>query len=147
MERVKIENLLNKYMEAETTLAEEKELRAYFASEQVAPAFADYQSLFGFYAEEKGSHYTKTLELPRRHLNYKYFSVAASIAIIVGTFWWLSSKQEFIGASPKPLAYHEAMQNTQDLLLMMTSAIKTSKKQLNYLKELNQIENQFIQKN
>ena len=50
MESVKIEQLLDKYLNAETTLQEEAVLRDYFTSgKEVALHLESYQALFGYY--------------------------------------------------------------------------------------------------
>jgi hypothetical protein len=51
MEPNKIEKLLEKYWEGETTLAEEKELKAYFNQSEVAAHLKVYQSQFRFFSE------------------------------------------------------------------------------------------------
>ena len=48
MELSNIKKLLDNYLEAETSLAEEKELEAYFLSGNVAPELEEYIPLFSF---------------------------------------------------------------------------------------------------
>ena len=50
MESDKINALLEKYFEGETTIAEENELKKYFSSAVVAPHLQQYHSLFGYVA-------------------------------------------------------------------------------------------------
>ena len=47
MELANIEKLLEKYLNAETTIAEEKMLKNYFLNDNVAPHLIEYQALFG----------------------------------------------------------------------------------------------------
>ncbi len=44
-----IDTLLTKYLDAETTIEEEKILKVYFSGDDVAPKHLEYKSLFGFY--------------------------------------------------------------------------------------------------
>ena len=57
----RIEKLLEKYFEAETTIAEEKELKDYFASSDVAQHLEQYKLLFGYFSEAKKQEYIKTV--------------------------------------------------------------------------------------
>lgn len=52
MEDPRVKQLLDKYWDGTTTLAEESDLRSYFASEQVSPAFDSFRPLFQFFSEE-----------------------------------------------------------------------------------------------
>src|SRR6185295_3471489 len=51
----RIENLLEKYFAAETSVAEEKELRGFFNSADVPAHLKQYSSLFEYYNEEQTS--------------------------------------------------------------------------------------------
>ena len=82
METNKIETLLKKYLEGETTLKEETLLKVYFSeTENLPEEWKSYQQFFSFYQEAKNESYpiqkkkTKTLLQP-------ILLVAASLAII-----------------------------------------------------------------
>ena len=53
MELDRIENLLEKYFEGETSIAEEKELKVYFSSGDVAQHLEQYKAIFGYFSEAK----------------------------------------------------------------------------------------------
>lgn len=53
MKRDQIANLLNKYWSCETTLAEEQELRRYFAEDDLPEEFLPYASLFTYVTAEQ----------------------------------------------------------------------------------------------
>ena len=53
MEFNNINNLLEKYFEGETSIAEEKKLKAYFNSYEVKEEHIEYAPLFGFFAEAR----------------------------------------------------------------------------------------------
>ena len=59
MELKLVEQLLEKYFQGETTIAEEKQLKAYFSSNDVASHLAKYQSLFGYFETQKGTQLSK----------------------------------------------------------------------------------------
>lgn len=86
MELVKIEKLLEKYENAETTLQEERLLKDYFLSDHVAPHLEQYQMMFTYFQLSKDETYTKTIELKNKKRNYTWLSVAASIALFFSVY-------------------------------------------------------------
>ena len=94
MELASIEKLLEKYLDAETTIAEEKELRNYFLSENVAPHLQEYQSMFGYFSTSKNERFTKTIQLKTKRVNWKWLSVAASIVLLVSVYTGYQKNQE-----------------------------------------------------
>jgi len=83
MELVNIEKLLEKYLDAETSIAEENELKVYFSGDDVAPHLEEYRALFGYFTASKNERFTKTIQLKSQKLNWKWLSVAASIILLV----------------------------------------------------------------
>lgn len=151
MELSNIKTLLDKYLEAETTLAEEKVLETYFLSDNVAPELEEYKPLFSFFERERGIETSEKIDFKmpfkveqkssKRFLLYKWSGIAASVAILVSVFIFNKQQQTITTTS---VNHNIAMQNTQDLLLMMTDAVTSSKKQISYLKEINHTKNQLI---
>jgi len=86
MELANIEKLLEKYLNAETSIAEEKELKAYFSSDNVAPHLEEYQALFGYFSTSKQERFTKTIQLNSKKRNWKWLSVAASVILLVSVY-------------------------------------------------------------
>ncbi|GHT21533.1 hypothetical protein FACS189430_01740 [Bacteroidia bacterium] len=86
MNELNVKNLLEKYFEGATSTGEERELKAYFASGQVADSLTAYIPLFAFFAEEKRVtppvRKTKTI---RRLRWLAAVGIAASIALFVVT--------------------------------------------------------------
>lgn len=87
MELANIEKLLKKYLNATTTLTEEKTLKAYFNSDNVAPHLQEYQALFSYFSTGKNERFTKTIHLKSQTRKWKWLSVAASLAIIVSVYY------------------------------------------------------------
>lgn len=151
MELSNIKTLLDKYLEAETTLAEEKVLETYFLSDNVAPELEEYKPLFSFFERERGIETSEKIDFKmpfkveqkssKRFLLYKWSGIAASVAILVSVLMYNKQQQTITTTS---VNHNIAMQNTQDLLLMMTDAVTSSKKQISYLKEINHTKNQLI---
>ena len=89
-----IEKLLEKYLDAETTIAEEKKLKNYFSSENVAPHLQEYQELFGYFSTNKNERFTKTIQLKTQKTNWKWLSVAASIVLLVSVYTGYQKNQQ-----------------------------------------------------
>ena len=113
----RIQELLDKYWEAETTLEEEKELRKLLLQSE---DFEKEKALFtatGRFKTEK----PQQLTLPkskRRTLNPRWISWAASVAILVGSFWsWRVYEQK----QAEKEAYAQVM---QALALIQTNLAK-----------------------
>lgn len=88
-----IEELLEKYWKAETSLEEEKALKAYFSQSEIEPRFKQEQALFNFFVEEEKLEMDAEIKLPEAKVisiapkskkrNYSStFGIAASIALI-----------------------------------------------------------------
>lgn len=89
MELANIEKLVEKYLEAETTLQEETTLRNYFKEGDVAPHLQEYAFMFNYFTTTKDETYTKTIKLEPKQSkkrNYKWLSVAASIMLLLSVF-------------------------------------------------------------
>jgi hypothetical protein len=94
MELANIEKLLEKYENAETTIAEENELRAYFLSDNVAPHLKEYQSVFHYFSTSKNEQFTKTIRLKSQPQNWKWLTVAASLVLLVSVYTGYQKNQE-----------------------------------------------------
>lgn len=88
MELANIEKLLEKYLDAETTLQEEKMLQEYFTSNNVAPHLQEYSMMFGYFKESKDETFTQTIQLKpeKTKKNWKWLSVAASVVLLFSVF-------------------------------------------------------------
>ncbi|QOD61331.1 hypothetical protein H9I45_02475 [Polaribacter haliotis] len=89
MELANIEKLVEKYLNAETTLQEETTLKNYFKEGIVAPHLQEYAYMFNYFASAKDEKYTKTIKLePKKSnkKNFKWLSVAASVLLLFSVF-------------------------------------------------------------
>lgn len=94
MELANIEKLLQKYLDAETTIAEENTLRTYFLSKQVAPHLREYKVLFEYFSISKQEIHTKPLQLNTKKTNWKWLSVAASLVLLVSLYTGYENNQQ-----------------------------------------------------
>ncbi|MFK7832500.1 MAG: hypothetical protein AB8B52_04415 [Winogradskyella sp.] len=82
-----IEALLEKYQNAETTLNEEAQLKAYFESDDVAAHLEHYKPMFQYFLEAKKEQYTKDVPLKTKTTTlYSWISVAAVTLLMLGIF-------------------------------------------------------------
>ena len=86
MELSKIEQLLVKYENAETTLQEEATLKNYFSNGDVAQHLQEYETMFGYFAISKAETSVKPIQLKTKKKNWKWLSVAASVALLVSVY-------------------------------------------------------------
>ena len=135
----RIEILLEKYFEAETSIAEEKELRFYFSSSDVAQHLQQYQSLFVHFNEAKEEQFKATIPLKTKKRKYvAWLSVAASVAILlgVGSFIYLNNEQN---AVPTEYGTYDdpevAFRETQKALAMISENVNTGIESVNYIAE------------
>jgi len=81
-----IEKLLEKYFEANTTVAEEEKLREYFAQESVPAHLEPYKPMFNYFSNAKEERFTKQVPLKTRSNLYKWISVAAVAVLTFGIY-------------------------------------------------------------
>jgi len=81
-----IEKLLEKYFEASTTVAEEEQLREYFAQESVPAHLEPYKPMFNYFSNAKEERFTKQVPLKTRSNLYKWISVAAVAVLTFGIY-------------------------------------------------------------
>ena len=85
MELDSIERKLEKYFEGETSSAEEKELKDYFASLDVAQHLEQYKPLFGYFSQAKQEQYKAVIPLKNKKRNSaSWISIAAAVVVLLG---------------------------------------------------------------
>jgi hypothetical protein len=143
----KIELLLAKYFEAQTTIAEEKELKDYFASPDVAPSLEQYKPLFGYVLQAKQEQFTATIPLQsKKQTKVVWLSVAASVIVLLGlslfTFNHYNEPQpQDIGGINDP---EVAFRETQKALAMISEHVNKGIESMSYLNEYEQSKNKIF---
>ena len=138
----RIEDLLAKYYDAETSLAEEQELRVLLRASE---GFENEKMLFGILSDFKKEEPSKS-SLPEakvRKLNPSWMSWAASVAILIGSVWgW----QVYERKQAEKAAYEEVM---MAFALIQTNLSKGQDQleAMNSLKYLNTTDQIFGQSN
>ena len=111
MELYKIEALLEKYLNAETSLQEEVTLKNYFSKGDVAPHLQSYTAMFSYFNLSKEERSTSTIQLKTKKTNWKWLSVAASVTLMISVYMGSSYYQE-----QKAKAQYAEVMNTLKLL-------------------------------
>ncbi len=86
MDLANIENLLEKYLEATTSLQEEALLKTYFTSDNVASHLQEYKSMFRYFDHNKKEVFTKNIRLETKKTKRKWISIAAAVALLFGGY-------------------------------------------------------------
>lgn len=146
MELDKIEALLGKYEEGETTLAEERFLQEYFKDNKVPPHLEQYRLLFAYTNRERASVYPGKVEVKSKKKRFAFVGIAASIILAVGLFATLNTGQEEfsrqdLGSIEDP---EEAYYKTKEALQMVAAALNTGKEELIYVEEFDRARNKYI---
>ncbi|MCF6223096.1 MAG: hypothetical protein L3J34_05140 [Flavobacteriaceae bacterium] len=105
MELAKIEFLLEKYLDAKTTLEEEQILKTYFSKNDVPEHLLAYKNLFDYFTANVFETSNKEIRLPKQGKIKKWLSVAAAVVLFVSvsTFYQYDVGQK----EEAKLAYQE----------------------------------------
>jgi len=140
MELHKIEELLEKYFEGETSIAEENKLKDYFSSSDVAQHLEQYKPMFGYFSEAKQQSFEQQIApLPRRDTNRRsaWLSVAASVVVLLsaGTFYFLdrnAQPHEDLGTYDDP---EIALRETQKALSLLSAKMNKGVESVQYIEQ------------
>lgn len=90
-EEKRISELLERYWEGETTLSEERELKAYFNEGAIYPSHREYEPYFTAVRKER------LVQAPARfHISrtVKYWLYAASVAVLLVAGWFIQTPKD-----------------------------------------------------
>ncbi len=151
MESHKIESLLDKYFDAETTLAEERVLQEYFSQPNVAQHLEQYRHMFTFYAKEREQRFDGALPLqPRKRKVVAWLSVAASIVVLLGIGTFAYNNLDEPATAPTELGTYEnpelAFQQTQKALDMLAAHVNKGVESVELINEYEQSKDKVFKK-
>lgn len=150
MEFNKIENILEKYFQGETSIAEENELKEYFSSPNVAQHLEQYKPMFGYFSQVKEQKSTQEIPLKTKKRNVAWLSIAATAVILlgIGTYFYVSEKnttqvvaQSELGTYDNP---EEALAATQKALALVSNNVNVGIGSVQYIKEYEQSKNKIF---
>jgi hypothetical protein len=141
MEFNEIEKLINKYLEGNTSLHEEKVLKDYFSSDKVEEKLKEFQYLFVGLSEIKNQSYSKEIVFLEAKSNKKiWLSIAASVCVLlgIGYAFYLNTSVENntilsdLGTFKSP---EIAFEETQKALELLSTHVNTGIKSVRYINE------------
>ncbi|WP_343695345.1 hypothetical protein [Flavobacterium sp.] len=161
MELDKIENILEKYFQGETTIAEENQLKEYFSSSNVAQHLEQYKPVFGYFSQVKQQKSTQELEnltltgetipLKTKKRNLVWLSIAASVVVLlgIGTFFFAGEENNTTAvASQSELGTYddpeEALAATQKALALLSNKVNVGIESVQYINEYEQSKNKIF---
>ena len=149
MELDKIEQLLEKYFDAQTSIEEEKDLKKYFSSSDVAQHLERYKPLFGYTIQARQEQFSAILPLKtNKRQSVIWISAAASVIVLLGVSLFTYNhynqpKSNDLGTYDDPeIAYKE----TQKALAMISEHVNIGIGSMNYLNEYEQSKNKIFKK-
>jgi len=159
----KIEQLLKKYDNGETSLQEEQQLKHYFTQETVAPHLEVYKSMFQYFLQTQQEQFTKDVPLkPRKTFTlYKWISVAAVAVIMLGVYTQVGNSRSFSDLSDEELyAYNQTMKvfnlvssklnqgsENMNALNLVSSNFTKGAESIVYISEFSKTTNKFLKTN
>ncbi|GAA6764308.1 hypothetical protein AAFH68_02370 [Flavobacterium sp. CGRL1] len=149
MELDKIENILEKYFQGETTIAEENQLKEYFSSSDVAQHLEQYKPIFGYFSQVKQQKSTQEIPLKTKKRNVAWLSIAASIVVLlgIGTYYFTGEKTTSVTAQSELGTYddpEEALKATQKALSLLSSNVNVGIESVQYINEYEQSKNRIF---
>jgi hypothetical protein len=141
MELDRIEILLEKYFEGETSIAEENELKAYFSSADVAQHLEHYKAMFGYFSSAIEQKFEQQLPLKSKKVQVAWLSVAASVVILLGMFTFYNrniNQSEDLGTYNDP---EKAFEETQKALNLLSKNVNVGIESMQYVNEYQESKN------
>lgn len=136
LDKMKIQ--LEKYFRAETSIAEENELRDYFSSSDVAPSLEQYKPLFVNLELYKKPHFNQTMQFKSKNRNWLRLSVAAAVIVLlgIGVFGYFNyynpEQDQNLGTYDDP---EVAFRETQKVMYRLSINLNTGYKSMQYIQE------------
>ncbi len=130
MNEQKIHELLRSYFDGTSSLAEDRELRRFFAEEQVPDSLRPYRPLFAYIAEERAVEPPAKVEAKIVRLPWIIVTgIAASIAILFLIGLPKITQAEFVYYVDGQRVYDEeaAMESAEDKLQLLAASIQKAK--------------------
>ena len=86
MESAKIEKLLEKYYEAETSLQEEKILKEYFSGSEIPAHLQEHKDIFNYFDNSLLETSNRSIKLTKRTIALRWLSIAAMLVFFISVY-------------------------------------------------------------
>jgi hypothetical protein len=157
MELYKVEALLEKYFDGETSIAEEKQLQDYFSTQQVAPHLEKYTALFNHFAVAKEQQFEQEIpvlqiqkdESRNQKRNLSWISIAASVVVLMGIGTYVFYNSEPVNNSKDLGTYDDpevAFKETQKALSLLSKNVNVGIESVKYVEEYQIAKNKVFRK-
>lgn len=139
MNNQKLEILLHRYFEGETSLEEEQLLKQYFLDEEVPPHLRKYRSLFVMFHDEAHRTTSKEASIEKPETPWyqrdwwRNAAVAASVVILLGLGLFIDSHLQKVSDQEVVAAYKK----THEAILRASSYLATGKEEAKHLQHFN----------
>jgi len=157
----RIEELLEKYNNGETTLQEEQQLKNYFSQETVAPHLEVYKPMFMYFLQTQNEQFTKEIPLQAKktYTLYKWISVAAIAVLMFAVYTQVGNQLKSIDqlSQDELLAYNQTMEafnllaskfnkGTESInaLALMSNSLEKGAENVAYLSEFSNTTNKIF---
>lgn len=141
MESVKIEELVRKYLEAETSLDEEAILKDYFSQESIPIHLREYQPMFAYFSQSGKLTSTKKIVLPKEKRRFNWMSVAAIAILFISIF---TVYQKNVNERKEAM---QAYADTQRALQMISFTLNKGNKAVAQLETFEKAQNKIFKTN
>jgi len=150
MELQKLERLLDKYFDGDTSLEEEQVLHLYFKSNAVAAHLEVYRDMFAYFSESKKDKLPEAFSLEteiktktRVVSNWKkWYSIAALLIVALGAAFFFEQNSNRIAAEEQEAM--AAYENAKEALDFISIQFNESSQKLAYVTEFGENSNKIF---
>lgn len=149
MDLQKIEQLLETYFEGQTSIADEKTLKAYFSGNEVAAHLEPYRKLFVYFTNEQAETTEAEIKIfqPEKQGVLKnmrqWYSIAALFVVVLGVTFFLQNNSNTITDAERMEA-EIAFEKTKEALNFFSYQFNESAQKLSVLNEFGHSANKIF---
>lgn len=156
MDSKRIEELLGKYWQCETSLEEEQQLREYFSGDDIPEQLKETAALFRYFSQHKKKAITdvafethvldqiKPRQSVMRKLVYNSMRIAAGLAVVMAAVWFVHS--ELQGDETSQDTFDDpkvAFEETKKALMMISKSFGKAEEQAKKINMFNEAQEEI----